>query len=188
MSAAVSALASSVLALVFAWAGLAKAVRVARWRQDLTRFRLPRALRVSAFLVLPWLELSVVIALVAGAPKAGAAVGLGLMLAFSLAILRARLMQPGNRLGCGCFGNTSVLDYRIMLLRNAAIAALLAFVLASRTGRDGAQAGPGRFPPEGVRLPVSGFATAGRSRATFLRARHHAHRAGPLRQITHIGR
>ncbi len=140
MSAAVSALASSVLALVFAWAGLAKAVRVARWRQDLTRFRLPRALRVSAFLVLPWLELSVVIALVAGAPRAGAAVGLGLMLAFSLAILRARLMQPGNRLGCGCFGNTSVLDYRIMLLRNAAIAALLAFVLASRTGRDGGQA------------------------------------------------
>jgi hypothetical protein len=62
------------------------------------------------------------------------------MLAFSLAILRARLMQPGNRLGCGCFGNTSVLDYRIMLLRNAAIAALLAFVLASRTGRDGGQA------------------------------------------------
>jgi hypothetical protein len=138
-AAAVPALASGVLALIFAWAGLAKAIRVARWREDLVRYRLPRALRVSAFLVLPWVELSVVIALVSGASAAGAAVGLGLMLAFSLAILRARLMQLGNRLGCGCFGNAAVLDYRVMLLRNAAMAALLAFVLTSRAGRDGEQ-------------------------------------------------
>jgi Methylamine utilisation protein MauE len=129
-SAALSTLASGVLALLFGWAGLAKVLRAERWRQDLMRYRLPRSVRVSAFLLLPWVELSVVMALIAGAPVLGAAVALGLMLAFSVVILRARLLQQGNKLGCGCFGNSAVLDYRVMLLRNAAMAALLVFVLA----------------------------------------------------------
>jgi hypothetical protein len=138
-SAALSTFASGALALLFGWAGLAKVLRAERWRQDLIRYRLPRSVRVSAFLLLPWVELSVVMALIAGAPAAGAAVALGLMLAFSVAILRARLLQQGNKLGCGCFGNSVVLDYRIMLLRNAAMAALLVFVLAANAEGDGRQ-------------------------------------------------
>jgi hypothetical protein len=136
-SAALVTLASGALALLFAWAGLAKVLRAERWRQDLLRYRLPRLVRASAFLLLPWVELSVVMALIAGSPTMGAAVALGLMLVFSAAILRARLLQQGNKLGCGCFGNSTVLDYRIMLLRNAALAALLVFVLAADAQGDG---------------------------------------------------
>lgn len=138
-SAALATIASGALALLFAWAGLAKVLRAERWRQDLLRYRLPRLVRASAFLLLPWVELSVVVALIAGAPAVGAAVALGLMVAFSAAILRARLLQQGNKLGCGCFGNSTVLDYRIMLLRNAAMAALLVLVLAADAQGDGRQ-------------------------------------------------
>lgn len=139
-SAVLATLAAGALALLFAWAGLAKVLRAERWRQDLMRYRLPRYVRASAFLLLPWVELLVVVALIAGAPELGAAVALGLMLAFSIAILRARLMQEGNKLGCGCFGNSAALDYRVMLLRNAAMAALLVLVLAADAQGDGGQA------------------------------------------------
>jgi hypothetical protein len=119
------------LALLFGWAGLAKLLRAERWRRDLMRYRLPRMMRASAFLLLPWVELSVVVGLIAGAQAEGAAVALGLMLAFSIAILRARLLQQGNKLGCGCFGGSALLDYRVMLLRNAAMVGLLVLVLAA---------------------------------------------------------
>jgi hypothetical protein len=139
-----STVASGALALLFGWAGLGKLVRSERWRQDLTRYRLPRSLRISTFLLLPWVELSVAIGLVAGARAAGAAVALGLMAAFSLAIVRARLLQQGNKLGCGCFGGSALLDYRVMLLRNAAMAALLGFVLVADAPEQSGQA-PGRL-------------------------------------------
>jgi hypothetical protein len=131
-----STVASSALALLFGWAGLAKLVRAERWRQDLMRYRLPRPVRASAFLLLPWVELSVVVGLIAGARAEGAAVALGLMIAFSVAILRARLLQQGNKLGCGCFGGSALLDYRVMLLRNAAMVALLVFVLVADAEGD----------------------------------------------------
>jgi hypothetical protein len=128
---AAPALVSGLLALVFGWAGLAKVVRAERWRQDLLRYRLPRSIRISGFLLVPWVELSIAVALAAGARLTGAASALGLLLVFSAAILRARLLQQGNKLGCGCFGGSALLDYRVMLLRNAAIMALLVFLLAA---------------------------------------------------------
>jgi methylamine utilization protein MauE len=141
-----STVASSALALLFGWAGLAKLVRAERWRQDLMRYRLPRLVRASAFLLLPWVELSVVVGLITGARAEGAAIALGLMLAFSVAILRARLLQQGNKLGCGCFGGSALLDYRVMLLRNAAMVALLVFVLVADAQGDFGQA-PARLLP-----------------------------------------
>jgi Methylamine utilisation protein MauE len=141
-----STLAAGALAILFGWAGLAKILRAERWRQDLLRYRLPRLVRAAAFLFLPWVELSVVIALATGAAAGGAAVALALMVIFSGAILRARLLQQGNKLGCGCFGNSAVLDYRVMLLRNAAMVALLVVVLATDAEGDLGQATAGLFP------------------------------------------
>ena len=80
------------------------------------------------FLLLPWIELGIAVALIAGAARWGAVLAIGLLGIFCVAIARARLLLGTDKLGCGCFGGTRIRDYRLLLARNVALAALAAVV------------------------------------------------------------
>lgn len=131
MSTAVTTLAASLLACAFGWAGVAKLAQLGDWREALEGYEIPRGLTPVALLGVPLTEMVVVALLLAGPVKAGAALAVALVALFSMAIVRARARR-GDRLPCGCFGRTQARDYRLMLIRNALLAALAAVVLVSR--------------------------------------------------------
>jgi hypothetical protein len=122
---------SAVLAVVFGWAGLIKVFAPGRWRKDLQAYRLPRPLRAFGLLLVPWLELLVPAAVVGGQAGVGAGLAVVLLLIFSAAIVRARILVGSNQLACGCFGGHATRDYRLLLLRNALLMGPAAYVLAS---------------------------------------------------------
>jgi hypothetical protein len=130
-SSSVSLVCSLIVALAFAWAGLAKIGAPERWRKDLTAYRLGRPFRGLGWLVLPWLELLVPVVAVAGHARLSAGLALVLLVAFSATILRARILGGSNQLACGCFGGHATRDYRLLLVRNAALAAPAAYVVAA---------------------------------------------------------
>jgi hypothetical protein len=122
------------LALVFAWAALAKIAAPDRWRKDLTAYRLGRPFRALGWLLLPWLELLVTLTAVAGALRVSAGLALVLLVTFSATILRARIVAGSDQLACGCFGGHATRDYRLLLLRNAVLAAPAVYVIVARPG------------------------------------------------------
>ena len=124
-------IASLLLAGVFAWSGFTKILRNERWRLDLITYRLNRPLRAAGFLLLPWIEVGVAGALVAGAGRTGAFLTLGLLAIFCFAIIRARILLGTDKMGCGCFGGTRFRDYRLLLARNVMLASLAVVVIAS---------------------------------------------------------
>ena len=80
--------------------------------------------------LVPVAEIVAGVLLAAGgdASKAGAALSVALLAAFSSAGLRAR-RSGGDRLPCGCFGGSGERDYRLMLVRNAILGAVAAAIL-----------------------------------------------------------
>jgi hypothetical protein len=123
-------LASVLLAATFAWSGSMKVLRAERWRLDLVSYRLNRPLRAAGFLLLPWVEVGIAGALVSGAARTGAVVAIVLLGIFCVAIVRARHLLGTDKLGCGCFGGVRIRDYRLLLARNVALAALAAVVVS----------------------------------------------------------
>ncbi len=137
-----SSLLASLLALVFAWAAVAKLVRFAAWRTAVEGgYGLPRPLAAGARYGAPAAEAAVATLLLGGAVQAGASLALALTVVFGVAILRARSIV-GRRLPCGCFGGRSAHDYRAMLALDLALAAAAVVVLAS-----GSAAAPARLDP-----------------------------------------
>jgi hypothetical protein len=132
-------LASVLLAATFAWSGSMKVLRAERWRLDLVSYRLSRPLRAAGFLLLPWVEVGIAGALVAGAGRTGAVLAIGLLGIFCAAIVRARLLLGTDKLGCGCFGGARIRDYRLLLGRNVALGALAAVVVSSGSYPSAAQ-------------------------------------------------
>ena len=126
-------LAASVVGLVFGWGAAAKLMRFPQWQEALRAYRLPIGVTRAASLVVPVAELTVVLLLILGRARAGAALTLALLSIFSLALLSARLSQ-GDRLPCGCFGRATPHDYRLLIARNAVLASLAAMILID--GRD----------------------------------------------------
>lgn len=122
--------ACAALGAVFAWAGAVKTLQTERWRRDLRVYRLSRPLRALALFVLPPVEVGVAGLLLTGGARPGGALTVALTAVFCAAIVRARLLQSGNALPCGCFGRISARDYRVHLARNLLIGALAAAVLA----------------------------------------------------------
>ena len=120
------------LAAAFAWAAVAKSLRPAAWRAALAGYRLPLRTRQLALAGVPVAEGAVAVLLLSGgdASKAGAALSVALLAAFSIAVLRARRLQ-GDRLPCGCFGGAGRRDYRSMLVRNGFLGGLAAAVLVA---------------------------------------------------------
>lgn len=120
----------SVLAVAFAWAAVAKASRPSAWRNALLGYGLPKRMVVPALVLVPVVEIVTGVLLAAGglAAEAGAALAVALLAGFSLAVLRARQLG-GDRLPCGCFGGSGSRDYRLMLVRNAALGVVAASIL-----------------------------------------------------------
>ena len=124
-------LAAAVVAAVFGWAALAKALGPHAWLRALGAYGLPSAVRGAAAVGVALAESAVAIAFVAGPPTFASAMALGLLAAFSLAVLRGRALH-GDRLPCGCFGSSARRDWRSMLARNIALAGLAAIAFVQR--------------------------------------------------------
>ncbi|MDQ3661031.1 MAG: hypothetical protein M3454_08270 [Actinomycetota bacterium] len=129
MALTLSQICAALLGGVFAWAAVAKALRPGAWLQALDRYDLSPPLRVPAAAGVPLGEAVVAGLLIVGHLQAGAALALALVAAFSLAL--ARLGTQGqSRVPCGCFGRVTDRSLRLLLARNALLAALAAAVLA----------------------------------------------------------
>jgi hypothetical protein len=112
--------AAAVVAVSFAWASIAKITGWRRWRRNLAEHRLPaRWERVAAWAV-PIAEASIPVLVIAGRPRAGAAVALSSLAVFSVALVRLA-RRDGVRVACGCFGRAQI-DVRLALARNLALA------------------------------------------------------------------
>jgi hypothetical protein len=144
-------LAAFLLALVFAWAAVAKLVRWRAWREGLRRYRLG-PLELPAAFGIPAIELAVVALLVAGLARAAAALTVAMLAGFCLAVLRARSFE-GDRLPCNCFGADSAHDYKTMLIRNALLGIPAAVIMIS--GEDFYLFGESPLPSPGQAVPVA---------------------------------
>lgn len=122
--------AALVLASALVWSGWAKLQGNDLWRRQLAGYYLPRSLRIVGFLILPWIEIQVAVLFAYEASWAASGVA-AMMLVFSALVLRARLKQAVNTIGCGCFGGNATHDFRFLLARNAGLAALSGIVLVS---------------------------------------------------------
>jgi hypothetical protein len=117
-----------VLALAFAWAGLAKLAGLRRWWRSLGIHGLPLRRRGAVAIAVPAAELGVTVLIAAVNARTGAAAAVALVAAFSLVSLRARSIA-GDRLPCGCFGSSGERDWRWLIARNSLLAALAAWVV-----------------------------------------------------------
>lgn len=152
-----SGLAAELVALAFAWAAIAKALRFRRWRGQIVGYRLPAAWTLAA--AVPLAEAGVPALVVGGFPSVAGALALGLLAAFSAAILRARRLQ-GDRLPCGCFGGGERRDYRLLLARNLALGAVAVAAMADPDRGTWADVGPAELLPVvllAVGLAVTAF-------------------------------
>lgn len=129
------------LAAVFAWSSLTKILRPERWTADVRRYRLPQAMKRIVVLVVPWVELAIAAALLAGWTNFGGTLAFLVLAAFSLAIIRLHRILATKAVPCGCLGSTSSRDYRLLLARNALLA-LAALVLVTAVPADSEQ----RYP------------------------------------------
>jgi methylamine utilization protein MauE len=129
----IARIASFALALVFAWAAIAKIARPRAWSTALGGYDIPQPTARVAAVAAPVAELAVAAAIVAGWTRTGAALALFLLASFSGAIVRAQARR-GDRLPCGCFGGSRSRDYRWLLVRNAMLAVTAAVILLA--GRD----------------------------------------------------
>ncbi len=138
----VAEVAAAALAIAFAWSAAWKIARVATWWRVLPAYRLGGATKPVAIAV-PALEAAVPALVIVRSPAAAGFLALVLLVAFSLAILRVRILG-GARLRCGCFGAAERTTNQL-LLRNAALGVLAAV---------GTAAGGGGAPA--LALPASG--------------------------------
>lgn len=128
MSMTVARVAVGALSLAFLWAAGAKITGYTRWRNALTRYRLPDSLVLFAAPIVPVAELSVAVLLISGRSRAGAVLALTLLGIFSLVLSRARGLI-GDRLPCGCFGGDGERRFGTLLTRNALLALVAVLVL-----------------------------------------------------------
>jgi hypothetical protein len=144
-------LAAAALAVVFGFAAFAKMLDGRRWNRALRSYGLPDRVRRGAAWLVPMIEIAVALLVVLGFASTAGVVALGVLLAFSGAIVIGRVRR-GRRLDCGCFGGSSSRDYRFLLGRNAGLA-VVAFV-AWREGVDAPVTGSLRSPGPGDLVPV----------------------------------
>lgn len=141
--------ASLLLALTFAWAGVAKILGFRRWEAAVRGYSLPTAFVSVA---VPIAELAIVGILIVGPLRIGGAISVAVLAGFSFAVLRARRAR-GDRVPCGCFGGAKSRDYRTMLARNAILGVLAAFALFSTT--DGGLVAKSDPPEPGELVPLA---------------------------------
>jgi hypothetical protein len=149
--------AAAILAGTFAWAAIAKVARFRAWVQALAAYRLPPFLERAARVGVPAAESAVTFSILAGSNRVAVVLALALLVAFSVAVVRAR-RSPGDRLPCGCFGRTAARDSRLILARNAALACLSLVALDSPAPLEAAPPSPADWVP--AALTASGIVLA----------------------------
>jgi hypothetical protein len=126
-----------VLAGVLTWSSAVKILRPIQWTSDVRRYRLPQPLKRIAVLAVPWIELAVAVLLLTGHTRIGAAIALAALVVFSVAIVRLHRVLASTAVPCGCLGSTTARDYRVLLARNAALAAVATVLVAFVPTRRG---------------------------------------------------
>lgn len=144
-------IAAALLALTFAWAGIAKFVAFQAWSTALAGYRFPAVVERPARVAVPIVELAVALAIVIGQARVGAALALASVALFSFALVRGRAIH-GDRLPCGCFGGRDERSATGMMWRNGLLALLAVGVLT-------AERAPSVFA--GFRLPTGSELVAG---------------------------
>jgi len=129
----VGALAGAALALTFGAAAIAKIAHRRTWRRALATYQLPPGIVGPVAIGVPVLELTIAVMPVLGFSSTAGFVALSALVAFSAAVVVGRL-RVGRRLGCGCFGSSATRDYRLLLVRNLALAGVA--IVAWRAGDD----------------------------------------------------
>ena len=125
------------LAVVFAWAGIAKLATLNRFAMVLGTHGVPRSARRPGAVLLATAEIVIGALLGAGValrPTAIAAAGLSAL--FALALVRTRL-RGNTRSTCGCFGGRRATNTNLLVIRGgmiAAASALLASGVANVSG------------------------------------------------------
>ena len=127
------ALAGAALALTFGAAAIAKIAHRRTWGRALATYRLPPGIVGPVAIGVPVLELTIAVMPVLGLSSTAGFVALSALVAFSAAVVVGRL-RVGRRLGCGCFGSSATRDYRVLLIRNLALAGVA--IAAWRAGDD----------------------------------------------------
>jgi len=146
-------LTGALLALVFGWAAIAKALNRRAWSAAVARYG-PGIATKPAVLLVPLVEGAVPVLLLIGEARAAALVATALLATFSLATLRAQKLA-GSRLPCGCFGRSKTRDAKTVVARNAVLGlAAASILLDSRDPR--AIAAPGASEALPVLLTVVG--------------------------------
>ena len=113
----------------FAWAAVAKSLDRRAWFSAVVGFGFNGVTGRIVMVAVPLAELSIVALFLWGRLDIGATLTLVLVASFSGAIVRARAVERSDRVPCGCFGGARRVDYRLLLARNAGLAALAALVL-----------------------------------------------------------
>jgi hypothetical protein len=121
-------LASAVVAGTFAWSAVAKLASPRRWVRALADHHLPTRVIGFARTGVPAAEALVPVLALLGFRRAAAAVALGLLVVFSIEIVRARV-TVGPDVACGCFGERTTASASSQLLRNASLLVLAATAL-----------------------------------------------------------
>lgn len=158
----VGAVAAGVLGVVFAWSAGSKLLRPGDWLRARSALGLRGPLDRVAAIGAPVAEAAVLGLVVAGLHRSAGVAGLSLLFVFSLAVVRAR-RRGGDLVPCGCFGTSKARDYRVLLLRNAALAVVAA--IATTWGANIARLRSPGIPTGADVLPLAfavvGFGVAG---------------------------
>ena len=146
------AAAAAVLSVAFGAAGVAKLARSRAWRRGLGSYRLPAPLERAAVAGVPAVEVSLAALPFLGLASTAGMASVVVLTAFSAAIVVGRL-RVGRRLACGCFGTAAARDYRLLLARNGALAAVA--LVAWQGGVDDPIGGSPGVPSGGELLPAA---------------------------------
>ncbi len=125
----VAYLSAVVLAGVLAWAGLAKARSVHSTQASFEALGLMAPAALAR--IVPGVELAVAVGLVV-APAWAAPFALGLLVAFSVVLIRA--LRADTPVSCGCFGATATAPVSSIALVRNGLLALAAVVAMTATG------------------------------------------------------
>jgi hypothetical protein len=167
----VAPLAAGILGAAFAWSAGAKIARPASLRRVLAAYELARRVERTSMIGVPVAEMAIVGLVVLGMHRTAGIAALVMLAVFSAAILRAR-RQFGDVVACGCFGTSDPRDFRMLLLRNAALAGCASTVAVG--GVDAPRFSVPGFPTTGEALPavlaVTGISVSAWMLASSLRS------------------
>ncbi len=119
-----AAAAAALVALAFGWSASSKLLAPAVWRGTLEGHAMPPGVNRIAAVAVPVVEAAVPLAVIVGSPSTASAAAIACLTLFSAAIVRTRLRGGAPAIACGCFGGSRTRDYRLLLVRNAALAAV----------------------------------------------------------------